>query len=164
MPVDFTPKDDVHGLAYKGLDPHQALFGTSGEHFNLFSGGPERPSNLLGDIGETKGRKLGISGQVIEFMFYKTWNQWQMRTPSLLWLLRDRHSWFTDCMKTLKWLYFPWGFSETCKAHLPDFHMYSLVSVTYVHSRVCVFPGANNFTAFPHPCEAEQKTTVTPLI
>nr|KAF6409959.1 G-patch domain containing 1 [Rousettus aegyptiacus] len=63
MPVDFTPKDDVHGLAYKGLDPHQALFGTSGEHFNLFSGGPERPSNLLGDIGETKGRKLGISGQ-----------------------------------------------------------------------------------------------------
>ncbi|ELK00524.1 G patch domain-containing protein 1 [Pteropus alecto] len=63
MPVDFTPKDDVHGLAYKGLDPHQALFGTSGEHFNLFSGGPERPSNLLGDIGENKGRKLGISGQ-----------------------------------------------------------------------------------------------------
>ncbi|XP_023393466.1 G patch domain-containing protein 1 [Pteropus vampyrus] len=63
MPVDFTPKDDVHGLAYKGLDPHQALFGTSGEHFNLFSGGPEGPSNLLGDIGENKGRKLGISGQ-----------------------------------------------------------------------------------------------------
>ncbi|XP_010847239.1 PREDICTED: G patch domain-containing protein 1 isoform X1 [Bison bison bison] len=62
-PVDFTPKDNVHGLAYKGLDPHQALFGTSGEHFNLFSGGPEETGNLLGDIGVNKGRKLGISGQ-----------------------------------------------------------------------------------------------------
>ncbi|KAG5200637.1 hypothetical protein JEQ12_005171 [Ovis aries] len=62
-PVDFTPKDNVHGLAYKGLDPHQALFGTSGEHFNLFSGAPEETSNLLGDIGVNKGRKLGISGQ-----------------------------------------------------------------------------------------------------
>ncbi|XP_006173713.2 LOW QUALITY PROTEIN: G patch domain-containing protein 1 [Camelus ferus] len=62
-PVDFTPKDNVHGLAYKGLDPHQALFGTSGEHFNLFSGGPEGANNLLGDIGVNKGRKLGISGQ-----------------------------------------------------------------------------------------------------
>ncbi|XP_054444958.1 G patch domain-containing protein 1 isoform X2 [Pteronotus mesoamericanus] len=63
MPVDFTPKDNVHGLAYKGLDPHQALFGTSGEHFNLFSGRLEGTSNLLGDIGVNKGRKLGISGQ-----------------------------------------------------------------------------------------------------
>ncbi|KAB0382282.1 hypothetical protein FD755_004199 [Muntiacus reevesi] len=62
-PVDFTPKDNVHGLAYKGLDPHQALFGTSGEHFNLFSGGPEETNHLLGDIGVNKGRKLGISGQ-----------------------------------------------------------------------------------------------------
>ncbi|XP_045702708.1 G patch domain-containing protein 1 isoform X1 [Phyllostomus hastatus] len=63
MPVDFTPKDNVHGLAYKGLDPHQALFGTSGERFNLFSGRFEGTSNLLGDIGVNKGRKLGISGQ-----------------------------------------------------------------------------------------------------
>nr|XP_026247063.1 G patch domain-containing protein 1 [Urocitellus parryii] len=62
-PVDFTPKDNVHGLAYKGLDPHQALFGTSGEHFNLFSGGSEGTSNVLGDVGLNKGRKLGISGQ-----------------------------------------------------------------------------------------------------
>ncbi|XP_006867451.1 PREDICTED: G patch domain-containing protein 1 [Chrysochloris asiatica] len=62
-PVDFTPKDNVHGLAYKGLDPHQALFGISGEHFNLFSSGSERASNLLGDVGPSKGRKLGISGQ-----------------------------------------------------------------------------------------------------
>ncbi|XP_029781314.1 G patch domain-containing protein 1 isoform X3 [Suricata suricatta] len=62
-PVDFTPKDNMHGLAYKGLDPHQALFGTSGEHFNLFSGGLDGAGNLLGDIGVNKGRKLGISGQ-----------------------------------------------------------------------------------------------------
>nr|XP_002762035.1 G patch domain-containing protein 1 isoform X1 [Callithrix jacchus] len=61
-PVDFTPKDNVHGLAYKGLDPHQALFGTSGEHFNLFSGGSERAGHL-GEMGLNKGRKLGISGQ-----------------------------------------------------------------------------------------------------
>ncbi|ELV10959.1 Low-density lipoprotein receptor-related protein 3 [Tupaia chinensis] len=62
-PVDFTPKDNVHGLAYKGLDPRQALFGTSGEHFNLFGAGPEESSNLLEDVGLNKGRKLGISGQ-----------------------------------------------------------------------------------------------------
>ncbi|EHB00853.1 G patch domain-containing protein 1 [Heterocephalus glaber] len=62
-PVDFTPKDDVHGLEYKGLDPHQALFGTSAEHLNLFSGGSEGASNLLGDAVLNKGRKLGISGQ-----------------------------------------------------------------------------------------------------
>ncbi|XP_004693650.1 PREDICTED: G patch domain-containing protein 1 [Condylura cristata] len=62
-PVDFTPKDNVHGLAYKGLDPHQALFGASGEHFNLFSGRFEGGDSLLEDIGVNKGRKLGISGQ-----------------------------------------------------------------------------------------------------
>ncbi|XP_038609959.1 G patch domain-containing protein 1 isoform X1 [Tachyglossus aculeatus] len=63
-PVDFTPKDDVHGLAYKGLDPHKALFGISeGEHFNIFTGGCGKTSNLLGDVKQTKGRKLGISGQ-----------------------------------------------------------------------------------------------------
>ncbi|XP_063109003.1 G patch domain-containing protein 1 isoform X3 [Cavia porcellus] len=62
-PVDFTPKDNVHGLEYKGLDPHQALFGTSAEHFNLFSGEPQGASSLLGDAGLNKGRKLGISGQ-----------------------------------------------------------------------------------------------------
>ncbi|KAM8775460.1 G patch domain-containing protein 1 [Rhynchonycteris naso] len=63
MPVDFTPKDNVHGLAYKGLDPHQALFGTSEEQFTLFGGRPERTSDLLGDIRVNKGRKMGISGQ-----------------------------------------------------------------------------------------------------
>ncbi|KAM4826000.1 G patch domain-containing protein 1 [Thomomys bottae] len=63
-PVDFTPKDDVHGLAYKGLDPHQALFGSSREPFNLFGGGGlEGAGHLIGDVGLNKGRKLGISGQ-----------------------------------------------------------------------------------------------------
>ncbi|CAH7359153.1 Gpatch1 [Phodopus roborovskii] len=63
MPVDFTPKDNVHGLAYKGLDPRQALFGRPGEHLNFFGGASEGTSHLLEDVGLSKGRKLGISGQ-----------------------------------------------------------------------------------------------------
>ncbi|NXB72561.1 GPTC1 protein, partial [Donacobius atricapilla] len=64
MPVDLTPKENVHGLGYKGLDPSQALFGVSArEHLNLFSGGSEETSNLIGDLRHSKGRKLGITGQ-----------------------------------------------------------------------------------------------------
>uniref|UniRef100_A0A8C0H7X8 G-patch domain containing 1 n=1 Tax=Chelonoidis abingdonii TaxID=106734 RepID=A0A8C0H7X8_CHEAB len=64
MPVDLTPKENVHGLGYKGLDPAKALFGISGgEHHNLFTDGSEKTSNLLGDLRRSKGRKLGISGQ-----------------------------------------------------------------------------------------------------
>lgn len=64
MPVDLTPKENVHGLGYKGLDPTQALFGVSGrEHVNLFAGS-EDPSNSLGDLRHNRGRKLGITGQV----------------------------------------------------------------------------------------------------
>ncbi|XP_075290031.1 G patch domain-containing protein 1 isoform X3 [Opisthocomus hoazin] len=64
MPVDLTPKENVHGLGYKGLDPSQALFGVSGrEHLNLFTGGSEDTSDLLGDLRHSKGRKLGITGQ-----------------------------------------------------------------------------------------------------
>ncbi|NWS73688.1 GPTC1 protein, partial [Crotophaga sulcirostris] len=64
MPVDLTPKENVHGLGYKGLDPSQALFGASGrEHVNLFTGGSEDTSNLIGDLRHNKGRKLGITGQ-----------------------------------------------------------------------------------------------------
>ncbi|NXU34142.1 GPTC1 protein, partial [Drymodes brunneopygia] len=64
MPVDLTPKENVHGLGYKGLDPSQALFGVSGrEHLNLFTGDSEETSNLLGDLRHNKGRKLGITGQ-----------------------------------------------------------------------------------------------------
>ncbi|NXF87011.1 GPTC1 protein, partial [Eubucco bourcierii] len=64
MPVDLTPKENVHGLGYKGLDPSQALFGASGrEHLNLFASSSEDTSNLLGDLRHSKGRKLGITGQ-----------------------------------------------------------------------------------------------------
>ncbi|XP_009874265.1 PREDICTED: G patch domain-containing protein 1, partial [Apaloderma vittatum] len=64
MPVDLTPKENVHGLGYKGLDPSQALFHASGrEHLNLFTGESEDTSNLLGDLRHSKGRKLGITGQ-----------------------------------------------------------------------------------------------------
>ncbi|XP_044842965.1 G patch domain-containing protein 1 isoform X2 [Mauremys mutica] len=64
MPVDLTPKENVHGLGYKGLDPTKALFGVSGgEHPSLFTDGSEKTSNLLGDLRHSKGRKLGISGQ-----------------------------------------------------------------------------------------------------
>ncbi|XP_054245503.1 G patch domain-containing protein 1 isoform X2 [Indicator indicator] len=64
MPVDLTPKENVHGLGYKGLDPSQALFGASGrEHLNLFAGSSENTSNLLSDLRHSKGRKLGITGQ-----------------------------------------------------------------------------------------------------
>ncbi|XP_064015929.1 G patch domain-containing protein 1 [Pogoniulus pusillus] len=64
MPVDLTPKENVHGLGYKGLDPSQALFGASGrEHLNLFAGSSEDTSNLLGDLSHSRGRKLGITGQ-----------------------------------------------------------------------------------------------------
>ncbi|NXW69469.1 GPTC1 protein, partial [Hirundo rustica] len=64
MPVDLTPKENVHGLGYKGLDPSQALFGVSArEHLNLFTGGSEETSNLFGGLGHSKGRKLGITGQ-----------------------------------------------------------------------------------------------------
>lgn len=70
MPVDLTPKENVHGLGYKGLDPSQALFGASGrEHVNLFAGASEDTSNLLGDLRHSKGRKLGITGQVSRFFF-----------------------------------------------------------------------------------------------
>ncbi|KAM9182936.1 G patch domain-containing protein 1 isoform 2-T2 [Mergus octosetaceus] len=63
MPVDLTPKENVHGLGYKGLDPTQALFGVSGrEHVNLFADS-EDPSNSLGDLRHNRGRKLGITGQ-----------------------------------------------------------------------------------------------------
>ncbi|XP_074864957.1 G patch domain-containing protein 1 isoform X2 [Carettochelys insculpta] len=64
MPVDLTPKENVHGLGYKGLDPTRALFGVSaGEQFSLFTDGSEKTSDLLGSLKPSKGRKLGISGQ-----------------------------------------------------------------------------------------------------
>ncbi|XP_053256293.1 G patch domain-containing protein 1 isoform X1 [Podarcis raffonei] len=61
VPVDLTPKDNVHGLGYKGLDPTKALFGSSEEHIDLFN--PSAENSSLGDLRHSKGRKLGISGQ-----------------------------------------------------------------------------------------------------
>lgn len=63
-PVDFTVKDNVHGLGYRGLDPRQALFGSLDSHVNLFGDGSDRTFSSLGDVRHSKGRKVGISGQV----------------------------------------------------------------------------------------------------
>ncbi|KAF5900210.1 G patch domain-containing protein 1 isoform X1, partial [Clarias magur] len=62
-PVDFTPKDDVHGLGYRGLDPLQALRGGSGAgHIDLFSPDCDR-AGLFGDRKAGQRCKGGISGQ-----------------------------------------------------------------------------------------------------
>nr|XP_014348561.1 PREDICTED: G patch domain-containing protein 1 isoform X1 [Latimeria chalumnae] len=63
VPIDFTPKENVHGLGYSGLNPQRALLGDGGGHIGLFVMGSERAGNLLGDTQSSKGRKLGISGQ-----------------------------------------------------------------------------------------------------
>ncbi|CAI9567600.1 unnamed protein product [Staurois parvus] len=62
-PIDFTVKDNVHGLGYRGLDPRQALFGSLDSHVNLFGDGSDRTFSSLGDVRHGKGRKVGISGQ-----------------------------------------------------------------------------------------------------
>ncbi|KAM4017923.1 LOW QUALITY PROTEIN: G patch domain-containing protein 1 [Anomaloglossus baeobatrachus] len=62
-PIDFIVKDNVHGLGYRGLNPHQALFGSSGTHVSVFSDASEKTGSLLGDVRQSKGRKVGISGQ-----------------------------------------------------------------------------------------------------
>uniref|UniRef100_A0A3B4DW06 G-patch domain-containing protein n=1 Tax=Pygocentrus nattereri TaxID=42514 RepID=A0A3B4DW06_PYGNA len=64
IPVDFTPKDDLHGLGYRGLNPLQALSGGSGMgHINLFTLDSERMSSLVRDRKAGKQRKSGITGQ-----------------------------------------------------------------------------------------------------
>ncbi|XP_069822274.1 G patch domain-containing protein 1 [Dendropsophus ebraccatus] len=62
-PIDFTVKDNVHGLGYRGLNPHQALFGSLDTQVNLFGDASEKTRNLLGDVRNRNGRKVGISGQ-----------------------------------------------------------------------------------------------------
>ncbi|XP_072278322.1 G patch domain-containing protein 1 isoform X2 [Pyxicephalus adspersus] len=62
-PIDFTVKNNVHGLGYRGLDPRQALFGSLDSHINLFGDGSEQRFSSLGDVRHGKGRKVGISGQ-----------------------------------------------------------------------------------------------------
>ncbi|XP_073416956.1 G patch domain-containing protein 1 isoform X2 [Dendrobates tinctorius] len=62
-PIDFTVKDNVHGLGYRGLNPHKALFGSLNTHINVFSDTSEKTNSLLRDVRQSKGRKVGISGQ-----------------------------------------------------------------------------------------------------
>ncbi|XP_067905115.1 G patch domain-containing protein 1 isoform X2 [Heterodontus francisci] len=62
--MDFTPKDDRHGLGYSGIDPRRALYGASREgSISILNTDSDRSSNLLGDVQSGKGRKLGITGQ-----------------------------------------------------------------------------------------------------
>ncbi|XP_068117508.1 G patch domain-containing protein 1 [Hyperolius riggenbachi] len=63
MPIDFSVKDNVHGLGYQGLDPRQALFGSSDSHFSLFSDGSDKTFRGMGSSQPTRGRKVGMSGQ-----------------------------------------------------------------------------------------------------
>ncbi|KAI5088786.1 G patch domain-containing protein 1 [Silurus meridionalis] len=63
-PVDFTPKDDVHGLGYRGLNPLQALMGGSGaSHINLFTLDSDRTGLFGNRKAAGQHRKGGISGQ-----------------------------------------------------------------------------------------------------
>ncbi|KAM5138837.1 G patch domain-containing protein 1 [Mantella aurantiaca] len=62
-PIDFTIKDDVHGLGYRGLDPRQALFGSQDSRVSLFGDGSDRTFSSPGNVRHGKGRKVGISGQ-----------------------------------------------------------------------------------------------------
>ncbi|KAG8437390.1 hypothetical protein GDO86_008185 [Hymenochirus boettgeri] len=63
IPIDFTIKDNVRGLGYRGLDPRQALFGFQEHHVNLFGDCSEKTSHQLCDVGHSRGRKVGMSGQ-----------------------------------------------------------------------------------------------------
>ncbi|XP_018618651.1 G patch domain-containing protein 1 isoform X2 [Scleropages formosus] len=63
-PIDFTPKDDLHGLGYRGLDPQQALMGVSSTgHVDLFTLDSDRTSSLFGDNQMRHRRRAGVSGQ-----------------------------------------------------------------------------------------------------
>ncbi|XP_059507791.1 G patch domain-containing protein 1 isoform X1 [Stegostoma tigrinum] len=62
--MDFTPKDDRHGLGYSGIDPGRALFGAIRQGCsNMFDTDSDRTSSLLRDIQPSTVRKLGITGQ-----------------------------------------------------------------------------------------------------
>ncbi len=63
-PVDFTPKQGVQGLGYRGLDPGLALLGRgSADHIDLFKPQSDMRSQLF---GEARGgsRRGGVAGQV----------------------------------------------------------------------------------------------------
>ncbi|KAM6980551.1 G patch domain-containing protein 1 [Aplochiton taeniatus] len=63
-PIDFTPKVDLHGLGYSGLNPLQALAGGSRTtHINLFTMDSERTKSLFGDNAQGQKRRGGVTGQ-----------------------------------------------------------------------------------------------------
>lgn len=66
VPIDFTPKVDVKGLGYQGLNPQQALMGGGGSsNINLFTMDSDRASSLFGDNRQGPKRRGGVAGQVI---------------------------------------------------------------------------------------------------
>ncbi|MBN3309868.1 GPTC1 protein, partial [Amia calva] len=63
-PIDFTSKDDLHGLGYRGLNPQQALMsGARGGHIDLFNLDSDRATSLLGGGKPSHNRRGGVSGQ-----------------------------------------------------------------------------------------------------
>ncbi|CAB1338772.1 unnamed protein product [Coregonus sp. 'balchen'] len=63
-PIDFTPKVDLHGLGYRGLNPLAALRGGPGAgNINLFTMDSDRTTNLFGEDKKGQRRRGGVAGQ-----------------------------------------------------------------------------------------------------
>ncbi|XP_064867285.1 G patch domain-containing protein 1 [Oncorhynchus nerka] len=63
-PIDFTPKVDLHGLGYRGLNPLAALRGGPGAgHINLFTVDSDRTNSLFGEDRKGQRRRGGVAGQ-----------------------------------------------------------------------------------------------------
>ncbi|XP_028969678.1 G patch domain-containing protein 1 [Esox lucius] len=63
-PIDFTPKVDLHGLGYRGLNPLAALRGApAAGHINLFTMDSDRSTSLFGEDKKGHKRRGGVSGQ-----------------------------------------------------------------------------------------------------
>ncbi|XP_064813896.1 G patch domain-containing protein 1-like [Oncorhynchus masou masou] len=63
-PIDFTPKVDLHGLGYRGLNPLAALRGGPGAgHINLFTMDSDRTNSLFGEDRKGHRRRGGVAGQ-----------------------------------------------------------------------------------------------------
>ncbi|XP_045073863.1 G patch domain-containing protein 1 isoform X3 [Coregonus clupeaformis] len=63
-PIDFTPKVDLHGLGYRGLNPLAALRGGPGAgNINLFTMDSDRTTNLFGEDRKGQRRRGGVAGQ-----------------------------------------------------------------------------------------------------
>ena len=74
VPIDFTPKVDVKGLGYQGLNPQQALMGGGGSgNINLFTMDSDRASSLFGDKRKGPKHRGGVAGQVIAVLPLTRW-------------------------------------------------------------------------------------------